>query len=304
MAFSQNQRGQMAYVAETTFGTTPGTPSMIALRTTGHTLAVNKDLLISQDIRSDRQIQHAPHGVMGVTGDISFELGYGEYDTFLEAALMGAWNTNVLKAGTTFKSVTIEDGFMDLTSPVYNVFTGVAVNTMSLNITPNAIVTGSFGCLGKTMTTSTTALDASLTAATTHTPFVGWKGTISEGGSSIASVSSVALELNNGLAPTYVVGSQTTPQFEIGQSNLTGTITAYFESNALLTKFIAETESSLELTLDGVNGGDLTIEIPRIVYSGAGLPRELGGSRMYTLPFQALYNASDATNLILTRTPA
>jgi len=303
MTFSQGSRGQFAYVAESTYGTTPGTPSMIAMRITGHTLAGVKDTFVSEELRADRQIVDARHGVRSVAGDISFEFSYGAFDDFLESALCGTYATNVLKAGTAQKSFTFEDGFMDLTTPVYNVFTGCRVNTMNLNIQTGGMVTGTFGILGANETSSTTALDASLTAAPTHPPFDSFSGSISEGGSTIGSVSALEIALDNGLDPAYVVGEDTVQQMIDGRSNVTGTLTAYFESNALLNKFLNETESSISVTLEGASGGDYTILIPRVKYTGAAIPRAVG-PRLYQLPFQALRDSSEATNIKITRIPA
>lgn len=301
MTFSQGSRGQFAYVAESTYGTTPSTPSMIALRQNGHTLAPIKDTFVSDELRADGQIVDARHGVKRVSGDISFELSYGAFDDLLESAFFSTWSTNVLKAGTTLKSFTFEDGYMDLATPVYNVFKGCVINTMNLNITPNAMVTGTFGILGANTTSSTTALDASLTAAPTAPPFDGFSGSISEGGSTIASVTALEIALDNGLDPAYVVGEDVLQQVIKGRCNVTGTLTAYFESNALLNKFLNETESSVSVTLDGTSG-DLTILLPRIKYTGAAVPREVG-PRLYQLPFQALRDSSEATNIKITRIP-
>lgn len=301
MAYSQGSRGQFAYVAETTYGTTPGTPTMKLFRTTGHSLAPVKDFFVSNELRADRQIVDGRHGVKRVAGDVGFELSYGAQDDFFEAALMGTWTSNVLKASTAVKSFSVEDGFMDLATPVYNVMKGMMINTMNLNIAPNAMVTGSFGMVGNDLSSSTTALSGSPTAAPTALPFDGFSGTLNEGGSALTSVQAVELSLVNGLDPLYSVGEDKAAEMSVGQSVVTGTVTAFFTSNTLLNKFMNETESSLSIFLDGT-GGDWTILLPRIKYTGAAIPREVG-PRLYQLPFQALRDATEATNIKITRAP-
>lgn len=303
MAQAQGSRHSLAYVSEVTFGTTPGTPAMLAFRNTGTTLAVRKDNFVSAEIRNDRQVVDLRHGVRRAEGDINFELGYGSFDDFLEAALFGTWATNVLKAGVTPKFFTIERAFADVSE--YWAFTGCMVNMMSLNIVPNDMVKGTFGVIGTgSMTPASSPLDASVTAAATHPPFDGFTGSLTEGGSS-ANVTALTLELNNNLSPSFIIGSDTAPQILAGQSILTGTVSAWFESETLVNKFLAETESSLSVTLEGISGGDHTILIPRIKYTAATVDvQSADEGLLVSLPFQALRDSSEATNLKITRVPA
>jgi hypothetical protein len=101
------------------------------------------------------------------------------------------------------------------------------------------------------------------------------------------------------------VGDPTTPQIVPGRSNVTGTVRAKFENLTALNKFINETESSISVTLESDEGGDWTILIPRIKYSGGEInvtsPDEAVEINM---PFQALRDSSEATNIKITRTPA
>ena len=304
MAQAQGSRHSISYVAESTFGTTPGTPSMIELRNTGTTFATRKDNFVSNEIRNDRQVVDLRHGVRRADGDINFELSYGAFDDFLEAALFGTWSTNVLKAGVTPKFFTIERAFADASE--YWPFTGCMVNSMSLEITPNGMVTGSFGIIGTgTMTPASSALDASVTAAPTNPPFDGFTGSIEEGGGAVNNVTGLSIALNNNLNPTYVVGSDTAPQILAGQSILTGTSTHFFESEALLNKFLAETESSIEVTLEGISGGDITILIPRVKYTSADVDvTNANDGLLVSMPWHALRDSSETTNLKITRTPA
>lgn len=303
MAQAQGSRHSISFVAESTFGVTPGTPSMLQLRNTGTTLAVRKDNFASNEIRNDRQIVDLRHGVRRADGDINFELSYGAFDDWLEAALFGTWATNVLKAGVTPKSFTVERAFADVSE--YQPFTGVMVNAMSLSIQPNAMVTGTFGLIGTgAMTPASSALDASITAAPAHAPFDGFTGSITEGGSA-ANITALTIELANNLEPSFIVGSDTAPQILAGQSVLTGQVTAWFESEALLNKFLNETESALSVTLEGASGGDLTIAIPRIKYTGAAVDvQNANDGLLVVLPWSAMRDNSEATNFKITRVPA
>jgi hypothetical protein len=304
MAQAQGSRHSISYVPEVTFGVTPVTPAMIELRhTPGTTLDVEKGTVQSAEIRSDRQIVDFRHLERRAPGNINLEWSYSSYDDFLEAALGGTWATNVLKAGTTFRSFTIERAFTDVSE--YWPFTGCAVNGFTFEAQPNALVTGAFQILGAGgMTPAATPLDASVTAAPTTAPFSGFQGAISEGGSA-AKITAFSLSLNNNLSATYVIGSANANNMPMGQSNLTGSITALFESEALVNKFLAETESAVTIVLTDAAGNEMTIDLSRIKYTGASVPlASADEGLLITLPFQALRHSGDASNIVITRAPA
>ena len=87
MTIATGSRHNLAYVAESTFGTTPSTPGFQNLRHTGTTLGLSKDAIESEELRDDRQIAHFRHGNKNVSGDVNIELSYGTFDDFIEAAL-------------------------------------------------------------------------------------------------------------------------------------------------------------------------------------------------------------------------
>jgi hypothetical protein len=292
----------IAFVPEVTFGTTPDTPAMNLLRFTGGFPTVEKNVFVSEEIRSDGQITDMRHGRRRVNADLGFELSYGAFDAWLEAALGGTWATNVLKAGRTARFFTCEERHTDIAQ--YAVNTGVVVNSMSLNIQPDAMVTGSFGVIGRNQTWSESSL-GSPTAVASHPPFSGFTGTINEGGSAVASLTALELNIARNVDPIFVVGpSDLAKEMTLGQNVITGTATWLLESASLINKFLNETESSIEVTLDGPAGGDLTIELPRLKYTGATRQRGVGSSLVVSMPFQCLRDSSDASNIVMTRIPA
>ena len=98
----------LAYVAETTYGTTPSSPSFTPLSHTGTSLAITKDGIESEKLRGDRQVEDFRHGNKSVSGDVNAELEYEAFDDILEAVMCGTWTTDVLKTGPTRRSFTIE----------------------------------------------------------------------------------------------------------------------------------------------------------------------------------------------------
>lgn len=301
MAIATGSRHDMSYVAESTYGTTPTNPTMIPLRHTGTTLGLTKDAIESEELRQDRHIAHFRHGNKGVTGDINFELSYGAFDDFIEAVMCGTWSTNVLKAGTTSRSFTIERHHEDISEYIRS--TGCAINTMSLSIAPNSMVTGSFGIIGQnTVVTASAISGASDGTENTNAPFDSFSGTINENDQASAIVTALELNISNGMEQQYVVGSSTIIQPALAKSTVSGSITVFLEDSDLIDKFVSETASDLDFTLtDGTN--TYAFDMPNVKYN-TGNPEVAGpGAVTVTMDFIALYDSSQATNLQITRTP-
>jgi hypothetical protein len=305
MAFSQGSRAGLSYVVESTFGTTPGTPSLIQLPYTTQSLNLTKERVTGTDIQPDRMPRVDRHGNRTAAGDIVADLRKGDYDPFLESAFFNTFSSNVLKVGTTPKFFSIEDAATDITQ--FRLFTGMSVSSLAVSIRPNQMVTGTFSMIGKNMTISGTSVDAVKTAPSGNAPFDAYSGALEIGDtggalSAAAIVTGIDFTINNALAPTFVVGSSTTPQLEYGMATVEGTITAYFEDAALINRFLNETETALEVSVDDPTGSsDYTFLFPRVKINGADVPVDNPTSRIITLPFVALYDTTEATNIKLTR---
>lgn len=305
MAFSQGSRAGLSYVVESTFGTTPTTPSLIQLPYTTHSLNLTKERVTGNDIQPDRMPRVDRHGNRSVAGDIVVDLRKGDYDPLFESAFFNTFSTNVLKIGTTPKYFSIEDAATDISQ--FRLFTGMAVSSLAVSIRPNQMVTGTFSMVGKDMTIANTSVDAVKTASSANAPFDAYSGALSIGNaggalSSAAIITGLDFTINNALAPTFVVGSASTPQLEYGMATVEGTITAYFEDAALINRFLNETETALQVSVDDPTGSsDYTWLFPRVKINGADVPVDNPTSRIVTLPFVALYDTTEATNIKLTR---
>lgn len=302
MTIATGSRHNLAYVLETTFGTTPTNPSFTPIRHTGTTLGLSKDSIESEELREDRQVAHYRHGNKSVTGDVNFELSYGGLDDLLQATLCGTWAADVLLAGTTRRSFTVERHHQDISKFLRS--TGCQFNTMSLSVAPNSMVTGSFGIIGSGFSSSGTALSgATYSAETTTAPFDSFTGAITEGGSSIAIITALELNIDNGMEALYVVGSSDTLLPSIGKSMVTGSVTAYFEDTVLMDKFVNETTSALQFTLTDALGNDYIVLLPKVKYN-SGNPEVSGpGAITLTLDFVSLFNSASDKQIKITRVP-
>ena len=300
MAFAQGSRSSLSYITESTFGTTPAC-NFTNLPFSTHSLNLTKDRVAGNDIQADRMPRVDRHGNRQVSGDIVADLRDGDYDAFLESAMLNTWATNVLKVGTTPKFFSIEDYAADIDQA--RLFTGMSVNSLGVSLAPNQMVTGTFGLVGKDMTIGAT--EKTQDAASGAAPYDAYSGDlkIADNGGVLAAsaiVTGLDFTLTNSFAPTFVIGDDSAPSLEYGRAEVEGTLTAYFEDTALINRFLNETETALEASVgDGTN--TLTFLFPRIKINSADVGVDGPTSRIVNISFVALYDSTESSNLVITR---
>jgi hypothetical protein len=313
MAFAQGSTSRLSYVTEVTYGTDPATTHTVLPYET-HSLNLSKERVQGNDITEDRMSRIDRHGNRSVAGDITTSLRADEYDDLFESLMFSTWDTtpvtapDVLKVGTTLKSFTIEDWTGQAVDQARK-FTGMAVSSASFSIAPNQLVQTTWSFVGKDMTISATQ-EAAPTASAGLQPFDSYSGAITldnqgvaEGSlAAINSVTSLEFTVNNSLAPTFVVGSDTTPQLEYGRCEVEGTLTAYFEDASLINRFLNEDDTAMKLTVDDPTAAnEYGFYFPFIKVNGADVSIDSEQSRLITIPFVALYDSTAGSNLVISR---
>lgn len=308
MAFAQGSRTRLSYITESTFGTTPG-GNFTEIPFVTHSLNISKERVQSASIQSDRMPRHDRHGNTMSAGDVVIELLADDYDAFLESLMFSTWDSSPvgapdeLKVGTTLKSFTIEDYMADIDQA--RLFTGMAVSQATFSLAPNQMVNTTFSFVGSGGSVSAT--EKTITSASTNQPFDVYAGDLEIGNaggalSSLASVTSIEFSVNNSLSPTFVIGSSTTPQLEYGRAEIEGTITAYFEDLSLYNRFINEVESAIQVDVQDPGATNTySFFFPKIKLNGAEAPVQNPQSRLITIPFVALYDSTEGSNLVIYR---
>jgi len=301
MAKAQGSRSSLSFIVESTFGTTPA-GNFTNLPFSTHSLNLTKERVAGNDIQADRMPRVDRHGNRQAGGDIVVDLRDADYDAFLESAMLNTWATNVLKVGTTPKFFSIEDYAADIDQA--RVFTGMSVSSMAISLAPNQMVTTTFGMVGKDMTISAT--EKTQDAASGAAPFDSYSGDIGignvGGASSVAIVTGLDFTLTNSFAPTFVIGDDSAPSLEYGRAEVEGTLTAYFEDAALINRFLNETETEIEVSVDDPTGANAyTFLFPKVKINSADVGVDGPNSRIINMSFVALYDTTEATNLKITR---
>ena len=302
MAFEVGSRTQLLRIAEVTWGTTPATPNMTKGRFTDVTLDPVMPMIESKEIRSDRMASDVRGTTLNGEGEVGFEFCPADFDDILEAALGGTWATNVLKAGTNQKSFTMEVGHLGIAQ--YKLLKGCLIDKLSLSIKPNAIVTGKYSVISKDFAIAGTTAASATTAASTNSPYDAQNASmvVKEGGTTSAIITGLDFTLENGTSKAPVLGTKTLAGLQFGRSRITGTLTAMFQDAVLLGKFLNETPSSIEVTLSNGTKSH-ALKFGAVKYTGGKSGVNTEDLLAVELPFTALYDATTASNLQITRVP-
>lgn len=307
MAFANGSGRRVAYIAESAFGVTPATPVFKTLRVTGNGPRTNKTTGTSDELQADRNVRDEFELGQDVAGAYDFELSYGTFDDFLEAVAQGTWSSNILKNASTPKSFTVEETLEMGATDSFSRFTGVMANSISLSIASRAKVSGSLNIMGKQESLATAIISGATYTAPNTEPI--WTASAHVADLTIAGetpkVRSLSIEMTNNLRTRPVVGSKFSEEFGSGRFEVTGTIEAYFESNALYQSVLDHGSGELEFTIGTTTLKKYTILLPKIIFGNG--ERRAGGNDddvMVSIPFRAVYGSSDAATIVVTRAVA
>ena len=301
MAFAQGSRSRLAFGVESAFGSAASSYTNLPFNT--HSLNLSKERVAGNEIQPDRMPRVDRHGNKSVAGDVAVDLRDTAYDSLIESAMLSAFSTGVIKVGTTPKFLTLEDYAADIDQA--RLFTGCSVSTMSVSMAPNQMVSATFGMVGKDMTISGT--EKTVAAGGVGEPFDAYSGALKVAdvdgigaASALSIITSVDFTVTNSFSPTFVVGSDSAPALEFGRAEVEGTVTAYFEDLSLVNRFLNETESAIEVSVADPSANTMTFLFPRVKFNAADIPVDGPTSRVVTLPFVALYDDTELTNLKIT----
>jgi hypothetical protein len=297
MPIAATSRTRVAYVAESSFGTTPATPTFLEIRRTNGNLRTKKTTAVSDEIHLDRNVRAEYQLAQDVEGSYDFELTYGSYDDILAAALFGTWSTDVLVNGSTEQSLTFEET-VDIGggSFAYHRFTGVEVESLSLNFQARKGVAGSVNLLGKQETTDT-AIISGATYTAPNTNVVETANSVASlavaGLSPVPKIRTLSINIANNLRKREILGSLYVDSFGPGQIDITGTFEAYFESLALYNQILGHGSGAISLTVGSTATKKYTISIPVAQFLDGS--RILGGKNddvMVSIPFRGVADSA------------
>lgn len=219
--------------------------------------------------------------------------------------------TFVPTSGQTDRSISVEHWFSD--QPASELYLGLKIDKVGLSLPPTGIAEVSFDMLGLDVADTTAkrggvALNAAYfttpTAVTTTAPVAAVNGVIRAAGQIVASVTGLSIEIDPAYSGEAVVGSNAKPVLFPGPVNVTGQITALFDSTTLRDAFWNETEIDVVVAMTSDNSATadfVSFSLPRVKVGGADKDDNMQGLHV-TLPFQALLNQNGGAGVKTERT--
>ena len=184
---------------------------------------------------------------------------------------MGAQITN----GSTLNSYNIEKTYEDLTE-VIALFQGMCINTLSLEVPADGIITGSIGFVGSKETPLTESAGLGYIDETTSVVMTGANHVpeIFENLEDIA-ILSLSLSLGNNLRQRMQVGTLGVTSIGIGSVDVTGSVTINLANATLYNKYLNQTVTSIAMAFRDTVGNGYVLELPSVkITSGT---RQAGG---------------------------
>lgn len=314
MSFADSSSTRLAFLAETTENQIPATPSWQNLRYTSDSLNYQKQTVVSEEIRSDRNVPDMIDVGFGVGGDIGFELSYGTLDDLLESVMFNTWASDVLKNGITPKTLAFERTLETGATDQYLRYTGLQVGMLSLSMTARERITGSMSLVGRGHSKASAALSGATYADANTKAIMAASADI--GSISISGVSpsptlmSAEIQIENNLREQIAIGNRGPVGIGAGRCLVTGSFEAYFENLALYNAFYDHDDVGISLTLGSVSGEKYTINLPKTKLTEVE-PIAAGANDqdiMANFNFQAIYDTSGSpannASIIITRAVA
>lgn len=314
MAISQRSQGLMRYIAEATYGTTPASGNWSTLRMNTETLSAQIARSRSDELLSHRQATDAILDNVEVGGDINFELSYGTFDAFFESVFNNAWSTNVLKIGNTRKSFSFEREFTDFASGnEFQQYRGVIVPSMTLTVPGGTAkrITGTFNLMGKEAVAPATAtlVVTGTTAATTTAVMTGGSNlTLNEidSGAPPAGIclNSLEITIDNSAQGVYCLGADSPSEHIVGRCEVMLKINSFVDPNTIewVTAALNGTAKQILFTMsDGTSS--YAWEFSNMKFSTDSPSLQDDGPIEINVEATALYDVTDASAVVLTRTP-
>lgn len=293
-----------AIIAEATAGTTPATPAFIPFDyIPGDMPTFTAELVTSNVLQSSRASAGARKAGFQVGGGLRTHFRRGTHlDLLMESALSGTYATNVLKAGNTDKSFTIEKKMLEGATPYFHRFTGCQVSDMTLTCDASGNAEIAFGIIGMNRSTATAAIAGSTyTAVASSTNLMGLD----------VSAFTVA-----GLTATFrsfelTVSHSREAQDQFGQASARGIGTSGFREVRLKAQFYradlsadtllatADTPVAVSFTIGSAANG-YTFSLPAANYS---VPQDIedNSKALVEIEFVAKYDNTAATDLSVTK---
>lgn len=207
--------------------------------------------------------------------------------------------------GVTLMSRAFEKEYTDNTND-FSLILGCAVNTFGLSMTPDAIITGSFGFIGKSEASATSTAAGTPVAAASNEVMnaIDHVNAIFEAAGATAIATEFSFDVNNNIRERLAIGQLGAVSLGAGTVDINGSFKAYYENATLYNKLLNFTATSFALDLVGAEGDRYVIDFPRAKLSGGNrVASGINTDTIADMTFQAFRDPTENTSIRIVRFP-
>lgn len=277
-------------------GTNSTLTALKQLRYTSESMNYNIENTVTAEITPTRVETDLVQVAVSSGGGFNFELSYGTFDDWLEAALGSTFSGVNLDNGTTLSSFLIQKAFEDMSPVQYHDFNGVVVDELNLNMEVGKIITGSVS----TMAFGANIFEAQIGGATfpavsSTTPMsavANLQAITIDGVPYTGCIMTMNAKFKNNLRAIRCVGSPTARDMKFGKFQVTGDLQFYFNEGSNFKKFVKGTEFALAYSMIDGAGNTYTFTFPRCKFeSGEVVAGGTNTDTMFSATYRALYDS-------------
>ncbi len=218
-------------------------------------------------------------------------------DTYQVLGYVDAAEEATVIAGDTRLSFSVLREFSDFAAgeKPFLLYNGMEVASWNLSAAANDLAKSTFTFFGRDMVgpSLTAPTYASVAPAFDGEPFNTFSGSLKIDGVEGCTVTDYSITINNGHAPRYAVGCDTSGDPSVTQSFIESTFTLYFEDAVLYEKFVNEGSISTELTLADSANNQMIITMPNQKI-GAGAQPDVTDDGPITITINTTAHKDDA----------
>jgi hypothetical protein len=164
-----------------------------------------------------------------------------------------------------FVSWNVERQYIDLTPDVFSVFLGMCLNTLSLDIPADGIITGSLTFMGSKEESKASSYGTGYSGATVTKVMTGVNHVdqVLEGESEIG-ILSFSMSVTNNLRQRMQVGTLGVVDMGMGTIEISGSVSLYLTDATLFDKYLNQTPTSFAIAFTDTDGNSYLIELPAL----------------------------------------
>jgi hypothetical protein len=213
--------------------------------------------------------------------------------------------------GVVFRSFSFEKEFTDLTN-IFARYLGYAIDTFSLTFSADAIITGTFGFLGKKEESAAGSFGSGNTAPTTtdvlaavddvHLLLYGDPTLVNPSTLLELDATAFSISVTNNLRARIKIGELGPISLGMGAVNVTGSTSVYFETHTMMDAWLNDSEINMVAIVQASDGSGYVIELPAARFTDGG--RVAGGQNtdiMAEMEFNAFREENDDATIRIVR---